>query len=449
MHEMIAVELGTFLKQYEDDVSIHANEMYKLVTISKTGVVSLREEKKGINIKADKAYRVRGGSFIYSRLAAHTGAFGLVPAELDGAVVTNEMPTFEINDKIILPDYLIHLFRQRLFLNMLYQLTKGMGRVRIKEEFFLRQRLSIHKSVSDQKKMLDSINSSFDKIDALSSTHLEQIDYLKYLRQSILQEAIAGNLTSEWRRQNPHLTRGENHASKLLAKIQVERDILVSKGKMRKEKILTPPSDEETKMVLPEGWVWCKFGNYALFERGRFSIRPRNDKSCYGGKYPFIQIGSLSANGDVITDFKQTLNDKGFSVSKQFVKGTIAVAIVGGTIGNLGVLGMDMCFPDSMIGIKPTSHSNQDYILMLLRSKQPEIKKAAYQMAGQPNIQLPTLMNLVIPLPPIWEQRIIVARVNELMAMIYDLEKQVIERECRTELLTQAVLREAFEHSHA
>ena len=86
---------------------------------------------------------------------------------------------------------------------------------------------------------------------------------------------------------------------------------------------------------------------------------------------------------------------------------------------------------------------------MLLRSKQPEIKKAAYQMAGQPNIKLPTLMNLVIPLPPIWEQRIIVARVNELMAMIYDLEKQVIERECRTELLTQAVLREAFEHSHA
>jgi len=131
-------------------------------------------------------------------------------------------------------------------------------------------------------------------------------------------------------------------------------------------------------------------------------------------------------------------------LSKQFEKGTIAIAIVGGTIGNLGVLGLDMCFPDSMVGISPTPNTNQDFILLLLRYKQPEIKKAAYQMAGQPNIKLPTLMNLVISLPPLAEQHAIVARVEKLMAMIDELEKQVTARKEQSEMLMQSVLREAF-----
>ena len=135
--DMVIVELSSFLSQYKDEILIQADKAYKLVTISNKGVISLREEKKGVNIKADKAYRVHGGSFIYSRLAVHTGAFGLIPKELSGAVVTNEMPVFKINNDVILSNYLIYLFWQKTFLNILYQLTKGMGRVRIKEEIFL------------------------------------------------------------------------------------------------------------------------------------------------------------------------------------------------------------------------------------------------------------------------------------------------------------------------
>ncbi|NLW48284.1 MAG: hypothetical protein GXY86_13245 [Firmicutes bacterium] len=290
---------------------------------------------------------------------------------------------------------------------------------------------------------LDSI--SFIKNDLINRFD-DQSKYLSQLRQSILQEAIEGKLTADWRKQNP-VRKGDPNtdAAALLEKIKLEKEKMIAEGKIKKEKPLEPIKPEEIPFELPEGWIWCRFGNYAYFERGKFSIRPRNDKSCYGGKYPFIQIGSLSNNGDVVRNFKQTLNEKGFAASKQFEKGTIAIAIVGGTIGNLGVLGLDMCFPDSMVGIRPTLITNQDYILLLLRSKQSEIRKSAYQMAGQPNIKLPTLTELIIPLPPLSEQKAIVNRVNNLLNTVDELKQQVSDRKEQAEELMRAILREAFE----
>jgi restriction endonuclease S subunit len=106
-----------------------------------------------------------------------------------------------------------------------------------------------------------------------------------------------------------------------------------------------------------------------------------------------------------------------------------------------------MCFPDSMVGVRPTLITNQDFILMLLRFKQPEIRKSAYQMAGQPNIKLPTLTDLVIPIPPLAEQQVIVERVNKLLVMVDELGQQVKDRQDQAEELMQVVLRETFEMS--
>ena len=291
------------------------------------------------------------------------------------------------------------------------------------------------------------------KIDAISDIKMsllnsfsDQEKYVSQLKQAILQEAIAGQLTAEWRTQNP-MQKGnpDTDAAALLAKIKAEKQQLIAEGKLKKEKPLPEIAIDEIPFSLPDSWVWCRFGEYAIFERGRFSIRPRNDKSCYGGQYPFIQINSLSKNGDAITEYKQTLNEKGYSVSKEFPKETIIIALVGGTIGNLGFLGMDMCFPDSMAGVKPSDPRNQKFILLLLRHKQPEIQKAAYQMAGQPNIKIPTLTELIIPLPPLAEQKAITQKVDRLMNIIDQLEQQIKHRKQLAEDLMQTVLREAFE----
>ena len=273
--------------------------------------------------------------------------------------------------------------------------------------------------------------------ESLSVQFSHQLDLLKKLRQQILQDAVQGKLVP----QDPN----DEPASVLLQKIKAEKEKLVQEKKIKKEKPLPPIKPEEIPFEIPENWVWCRLGELVTMSRGRFSIRPRNDSSYFGGIYPFIQIGSLDERGSVITDAPQSLNEKGFKVSKRFPEGTIAIAIVGGTIGNLGVLGIPMCFTDSIVGILPSANHHQDFVLNYLRYIQPSIKKAAYQMSGQPNIKIPTLTELIVPLPPLPEQKRVVAKVDQLMNLCDELEQTIRQNQNYTRQLLQVALKEALE----
>jgi len=270
-----------------------------------------------------------------------------------------------------------------------------------------------------------------EEIKSSLSTELnKQVGLVKKLRQQLLQDAVQGKLVEQNKKDEP--------ASELLKKIKAEKE------KLRKGNVIEPVIETSIPYKIPSNWLWCKFGEVIQMTRGKFSIRPRNDPSYFGGEYPFIQIGSLDEKGSVINEAKQTLNEKGIKVSKKFPKNTIAIAIVGGTIGNLGVLGREMYFTDSIIGILPNQFYNQEYMLNYLRYKQPEIKSEAYQMAGQPNIKIPTLENLLFPMPPIAEQNRIVQKLDELMQYCNELEASIKQSESKNEKLLQQVLREAL-----
>ena len=91
----------------------------------------------------------------------------------------------------------------------------------------------------------------------------------------------------------------------------------------------------------------------AKLERGKFTHRPRNDPQFFGGSIPWIQIQNLPGDyHKYITEYMNTLNDRGLAISKLFPKGTLVLSIAA-TIGALGILDFDACFPDSLVGITP------------------------------------------------------------------------------------------------
>jgi type I restriction enzyme S subunit len=390
---------------------------------------------------ATKYYVRKAGQFIYGRQNLHKGAFGVVPKELDGFESSADIPAFDVAEKCF-PEWVELFLKQDNFYLQLIKIATGVGSKRISPKRFLALEIPLP-SVGEQGRILKRVHSYSILQGDIKSELTHQQSLLKKLRQQILQEAIEGKLTAVWRKENPDV----EPASKLLKRIAAEKTRLIRDKKIKPQKPLPPINDEEKPFELPDGWVWCRLGSYVSFERGKFSIRPRNDPSCFGGQYPFIQIGSLDYSGSIVSTFTQTLNEKGLSASKMFKVGTIMVAIVGGTIGNLGVLGIDMCFPDSIIGIRPRALTNQEYILFLLRYFQPHIRKMSYQMAGQPNIKLPTLENLIFALPPFSEQKAIVAKVEKLLALCDKLEAQINQNQTHAQQLMQAVLKDAFQQS--
>jgi len=223
--------------------------------------------------------------------------------------------------------------------------------------------------LNEQKRIIAKLDQLIPRIEQIKE-RLDKIPaIIKRFCKSVLTAAVTGKLTEKWREKNPEL----KNAMALLSK----RNFSINK-------------EFKELYDIPENWLWCALGNYADLSRGRFSIRPRNDPRYYNGSYPFIQIGDLPKQGGFITEHNQTLNELGFRVSKQFKENTIAIAIVGATIGNTGLLSYEMCFPDSLIGIITPTKFSSLYVDYYLRTEKENIRNISYSSGGQPNIKLPT-----------------------------------------------------------
>ena len=156
--------------------------------------------------------------------------------------------------------------------------------------------------------------------------------------------------------------------------------------------------------MLPEGWNIIPLEALALVERGRFSVRPRNDPRYYGGKMPFVQTGDISSSECYLNSYSQTLNDAGVNVSKVFEKNAILMTIAA-NIGDSAITQFAVACPDSVVGIQPyTDKANVVWLKYTLDTFKESLSNQAGKNA-QKNINLQVLKPLAIPTPPLDEQK--------------------------------------------
>jgi len=155
---------------------------------------------------------------------------------------------------------------------------------------------------------------------------------------------------------------------------------------------------------IPKSWEVKRLDEVSNISRGKFSHRPRNDPEFYDGNHPYLQTGDIPNDVNDITSFTQTLNDKGLGVSKIFKKGTLVLTIAA-TIGEVGILTFDSCFPDSLVGINCKREKIIPYFLLysLRFAKQKLISEAPE--SAQKNLNLDILNPFLINVPELNEQK--------------------------------------------
>ena len=99
-------------------------------------------------------------------------------------------------------------------------------------------------------------------------------------------------------------------------------------------------------------WDYVTLDKLGSISRGKSKHRPRNDKTLFGGKYPFIQTADVKAAGLYLTEYTETYSDKGLAQSKLWPTGTLCITIAA-NIADTTILGIDACFPDSVMGFIP------------------------------------------------------------------------------------------------
>lgn len=156
--------------------------------------------------------------------------------------------------------------------------------------------------------------------------------------------------------------------------------------------------------MVPEGWTEVQLDALASVERGRFSVRPRNDPRFYGGDCPFVQTGDITRSRIYLRDFTQTLNENGVAVSKIFPKGSILMTIAA-NIGEVALTRIPVACPDSVVGIVPNPQTTDPvWLVHRLELEKKSLDRNAPKLA-QKNINLEVLRPLRIVTPPLAEQK--------------------------------------------
>lgn len=99
---MNKVKIGDLLTRIKESIDIEEDKQYKRVTIKTNNQgVYLRDIEIGSNIGTKKQFIIRAGQFLLSKIDARNGAFGIVPVELDGAIITGNFWTYEVNHELL------------------------------------------------------------------------------------------------------------------------------------------------------------------------------------------------------------------------------------------------------------------------------------------------------------------------------------------------------------
>lgn len=342
--------------------------------------------------------------------------------------------------------FLKRFLKSPAFISELQDQVKGGIKTEIKPKHLLPLNARIPELPEQQK-----INHHFDAIEQeisdLSNEVNTQSTYLKKLRQAILQEAIEGKLTVDWRKENPARKGDPDYdAEALLEKIQAEKDRLIGEGKIKKEKF--QESILEHELEIPSDWTSPMLGEISKQVTDGTHQTPT-----------YTSTGQIFLSAQNVKPFRFMPENYKFVSEKAFHEyrknkipeiGDLLIGRVGAGIGETAVIDreVDFAFYVSLGMVKTFKELTIPNYLAIVSNSPYGVRYSKGNISSggvsAGNYNLGRIRSLKVPLPPLAEQQVIVDRVEKLLSMVDELEKQVSERKEQSELLMQAVLREAF-----
>ncbi len=193
---------------------------------------------------------------------------------------------------------------------------------------------------------------------------------------------------------------------------------------------------------LPKHWKFKKLGEVCITTSG--GTPNRGNLNYYQGDIPWVKSGELDRG--LILNTEERISEEAIknSSAKIFPKGTLLIALYGATIGKLAFLGIDAATNQAICGIYKNENIDSKYLYNFLFYKKHSLVKQGIGGA-QPNISQGILKNLEIPLPPLVEQKAIVAKIEELLSDLENGKQQLQTAQQQLKVYRQSLLKWAFE----
>ena len=365
------------------------------------------------------------GDILYSKLRPYLLKILVAP---EGGICTPEIIPFTCYGNIC-KDYIVSFLKSPYVDDYINSATFGVKMPRVSTETMtsllvplppLSEQFRIDTKAKELMPYIDEYGKAQDKLNKLN----EELSYT--IRKSILQEAIQGKLV-------PQIAE-EGTAQELLEQIKTEKQKLVKEGKLKKSTLATSvifrgddnkyyeqigkkclDITEQIPFEIPNSWTWARMGQVGDWGAG--STPQRGNQDYYGGNILWLKTGEL--NNDIVYDTEEKITQRAFQdCSLRMNKiGDVLIAMYGATIGKLAIVGKELTTNQACCGCTPYVVYNWFLFYFLMASRDSFIKKG--EGGAQPNISRVKLVEHLIPLPPLNEQKRIVKRIETLFEQLH------------------------------
>lgn len=322
---------------------------------------------------------------------------------------TTELNVFRVIGETMDRKYILYFHATPYFMNdAVYKGTAGQQR--IMSDYVLNKPFPLP-PLAEQRRIVAKIEELMPLVERYGKAQ-QALDQLNEslparLRQSILQEAIQGRLVPQDPKEEP--------ASELLKRIRKEKELLVKEGKLKKKDLESKPIEEdEIPFEVPESWEWCIIGDLFAHNNGK----QLNKGNARGEMMDYITTSNLYWEGFVLDKLKQMPFEENEIERCQARKGDLLVC-EGGDIGRAAIWNYD--YP---IMLQNHLHKLRAYVplcteyfrfLFYYYNKSGMIGGKGIGIQG---FSSKALHNTLVPLPPLSEQKRIVAKVEELFGVM-------------------------------
>ena len=261
---------------------------------------------------------------------------------------------------------------------------------------------------------------------------------LKQLKQTILQEAIEGKLTEKWRAKNPDI----GTAKELLAQIKIEKEKLIKEKKLKASKPLAPINEDEILFDIPQSWEWCRLGEVCNYGSSS-KIEPKDIKEDTW----ILDLEDIEKESSKLL-CKIRGNERNSSSTKSvFHQFDVLYSKLRPYLDKVIVADENGVCTTEILPL--TFYINIDSYYAMYALKRKDFLK--YVNSLTKGMKMPRLgtddgKNALFPLPPLEEQKEIVATIEKFFAICDELEAEINQNKTKVDNLMATVLKEAFEN---
>ena len=313
------------------------------------------------------------------------------------------------------PQYTYYLVLDQRFISTGTASYKGVvGQQRVQSDVIKNYLVPVA-PYSEQKRIVEKIEQAFSILDIIDELQAKYADNLTALKSKLIDAAIQGKLTE----QLPE----DGTAEELYQQIQTEKNRLSKIGKTYREKGIKVISDNDIPYDIPDTWRWVRLGDLTTV------ITKGSSPSWQGVSYTSKEEGILFVTSENVGNGKMILSKKKYIEPKFndmhpasiLIKGDILTNLVGASIGRTAVYNEDIDnanINQAVCIIRLVEREITNYLLLYLGST-TAIDKMLHGSVdfARANLSLTSVSNLMIPLPPLAEQKRIVQKLDEILPL--------------------------------